>query len=78
MASRLLSLTRVFHMFEDLPGESPDSNAANDISALDSEYVNEELESALILPAMSVAFSSSRGMLGPVVAFCRYQMDKAV
>ena len=56
MASRLLSLTRVFHMFEDMPGESRDSNAANDLSALLSMYVHDQLERAFTLPVMSVAF----------------------
>ena len=60
-----------------MPGESLDSNAANDISALVSVYVNEELERAFTLPLMSVAFSWSREMLGAVVTFCRYQMDTA-
>ena len=64
-------------MFEDMPGESLDSNAANDVSALVSMYANDELERAFTLPVMSVAFSWSREMLGAVVTFCRYQMDTA-
>ena len=77
MTSGLLSLTRVSHMFEDMLGESLDSKAANDVSALVSVYVNEELERAFTLPAMSVAFRWPREMLGAVVTFCRYQMDTA-
>ena len=67
VACRLLSLTHVLHMFEDLPLESLDSYAANDISALVSVYVNEELERAFTLPVMSVALSWSRETLGAVV-----------
>ena len=71
------ALTRVFHMFEDMPGEAPHSNAANDISALLSMYVNDELERAFTLPVVSVAFRWAREMPGAAVTFCRYQMDKA-
>ena len=44
MNNRLLSLTRIFRMFEDMLGVPPDSNAANDISDLAPLYVNVELE----------------------------------
>ena len=77
MASRLLSLTRVIHMFQDVPGESLDSNAANNNSAFVSMYVNEELERAFTLPVMSVALSWSREMLAALMTFCRYQMVTA-
>lgn len=64
-------------MFEDTPGESLDSNAANDVSALVSMYINGELEKAFTLPIMNVVFSWSREMLAAVVAFCKFQVDKA-
>ena len=64
-------------MFEDMRGESLDSNAANDLSALVPMHVNDQLERAFTLPVMSVAFSWSREMLSAVVTFCRYQMDTA-
>ena len=64
-------------MFEDMLGESLDSKAANDVSALVPMYANDELERAFTLPVMSVAFSWSREMLGALVTFCWYQMDTA-
>ena len=64
-------------MFEDMPGESLDSNAANDLSALLSMYVNDQLEKEFSLPVMSVAFRWPREMLGVAVTFRKYQLDKA-
>ena len=49
VASRLLSLSRVFHMFGDTPGEPLDPNAPNDISDVVSLYANEELEMGIHL-----------------------------